>query len=173
MFVHIHNTANEGPKRTLLPNACEEVLAPQLGCMFGEKYLPSPDSQISNLPFAHSQPPLPYPGCFPRKKVYVAVNNVLGFRFANQPRHFCLPSACSKSLHQSTNLTTGTQIMWHIAVQKMPLTEYKMFQFVHIFFLEDTLQNCVPFSELPVRLTKVCHVCQNVLRAVLLYLPPV
>jgi len=75
--VHLDNTANEGPRRTLLPTACEAVLAPQLDFTCGEKYLASAGSQISNLPFAHSQPPLPSPGCFPRKVGFVAVKDFL------------------------------------------------------------------------------------------------
>ena len=109
--VRLHNTANESLRRPLLPIARDAVLATQPGSKFGGKYLAPADTQISNLPFAHSQPQLPYSGCFPRKTVYVAVKNILGFRLANQPRHFCLPSACSKSLHQSTNLITGTQLL--------------------------------------------------------------
>jgi len=67
----------KAPRDPFLLIACEAVLPPQLGCMSGGKFLASDDSQISNLPLAHSQPPLPYYGCFPRKVVFVAVKDVL------------------------------------------------------------------------------------------------
>jgi hypothetical protein len=61
--VHLHNTANEGPRRTLLPIACEAVLPTQPGCTFGGKYLASAGSQISDHPFVQSLNRLPYPAC--------------------------------------------------------------------------------------------------------------
>jgi hypothetical protein len=96
------------PGDPLWPTACEAVLAPQPGCMFGEKYLASASSQTSNHPFIHSQQWLPYPCCFPRKFSYIAVRNVLIICLANQPRYFCPPISCNKSLHESTILTPGT-----------------------------------------------------------------